>query len=310
MTVASEIARLQGVKTNILNAIAAKGVSVSSGAKLADCPNLISSISGGGSFDISDIVPIIPARSMYIIDDNGYIGNDVTKYFGCADVLSKYYYSFAILAKGSDFSQSGLGQVTITQQSTDYIGGRLYRTVTIDGVKWLAENLDFKFSGLCVGDNRSIAYPQANYYINREDIYGVSGNKYGLLYNYYAVQYLEDNKSLLIPGWHVPTATEWDNLINYAGGSSVAGEVLKSSTGWNSGNGTDSLNFTAFPCGFCNFSYNPNYQQLGTNAYFWTSSLDTSTTAKTRYMRLASDVVSASFDFNLLFSVRLVKDSQ
>lgn len=48
MTVASEIARIQGVKANILNAIAAKGVIVPSGAMLADCPNLISSISGGG----------------------------------------------------------------------------------------------------------------------------------------------------------------------------------------------------------------------------------------------------------------------
>lgn len=48
MSIASEITRLQGVKSNILDAIAAKGVSVPSGAKLADCPALISSISGGG----------------------------------------------------------------------------------------------------------------------------------------------------------------------------------------------------------------------------------------------------------------------
>ena len=36
MSIASEIARLQGVKSNILDAIAAKGVSVPSGADFFD----------------------------------------------------------------------------------------------------------------------------------------------------------------------------------------------------------------------------------------------------------------------------------
>ena len=48
MSIASEIQRLQGVRTNIFDAIPNKGVTVPSGAKLADCPDLISSISGGG----------------------------------------------------------------------------------------------------------------------------------------------------------------------------------------------------------------------------------------------------------------------
>ena len=54
MSIASEIQRLQGVRTNIFDAITNKGVTVPSGAKLADCPDLISQITGGG---ISTPVP-------------------------------------------------------------------------------------------------------------------------------------------------------------------------------------------------------------------------------------------------------------
>ncbi len=54
MSIASEIERLQGVKADILQSIADKGVEVPSGSMLADCPNLIASISsGGGILDFS-----------------------------------------------------------------------------------------------------------------------------------------------------------------------------------------------------------------------------------------------------------------
>lgn len=48
MSIASEITRLQGVKSDILTAIADKGVTVPAGSMLDDCPDLIASISSGG----------------------------------------------------------------------------------------------------------------------------------------------------------------------------------------------------------------------------------------------------------------------
>ena len=48
MRIASEITRLQGVKSDILQSISDKGVTVPVGSALDDCPGLISSISGGG----------------------------------------------------------------------------------------------------------------------------------------------------------------------------------------------------------------------------------------------------------------------
>lgn len=50
MSIASEITRLQGVKSDILQAISDKGVTVPVGSALDDCPDLITSISGGGGF--------------------------------------------------------------------------------------------------------------------------------------------------------------------------------------------------------------------------------------------------------------------
>lgn len=48
MSIASEITRLQGVKSDILQAISDKGVTVPAGSDLAACPALIAAISGGG----------------------------------------------------------------------------------------------------------------------------------------------------------------------------------------------------------------------------------------------------------------------
>ena len=48
MSIASEITRLQGVKTDILQAIADKGVTVPDGSALDDCPELIELIPTGG----------------------------------------------------------------------------------------------------------------------------------------------------------------------------------------------------------------------------------------------------------------------
>lgn len=48
MSIASEITRLQGVKSDILQAISDKGVTVPAGSALDDCPALIASIPTGG----------------------------------------------------------------------------------------------------------------------------------------------------------------------------------------------------------------------------------------------------------------------
>ena len=186
------------------------------------------------------------------------------------------------------------------------IGGRTYRTVVIGGKEWMAENLDYKFSHLAVGQSgTSTSSPRGNYYDNDESTYGVNGNKYGLLYNWIAVKYLEDNKSQLIPGWHVPTTAEWDALATAVGGTSVVGTKLKSTTDWQSGAGTDDYGFSALPAG----NYNGRFYNLGILANFWTSVENGSSNAYSRYFDAGASMYSSSDNKNRQYSVRLVKDT-
>ena len=52
---------------------------------------------------------------------------------------------------------------------------------------------------------------------------------YGNLYNWYAVH---DSRNIAPDGWHVPTDAEWQTLVDFLGGNTLAGGKMKS-TGLN-----------------------------------------------------------------------------
>jgi uncharacterized protein (TIGR02145 family) len=126
------------------------------------------------------------------------------------------------------------------------------------------------------------------------------------LYNWYAVKHLIDNAATIIPGWHVPTTSEWDALATDVGGSSTAGTKLKSTTGWSSGNGDGSYGFAAFPAGY---RYSGSFNFLGSDANFWTANEDSSTYAYYRYFSTGASMDSRDNHKASAYSVRLVKDS-
>jgi len=74
-----------------------------------------------------------------------------------------------------------------------------------------------------------------------------NGEKYGKLYNWYAVN---DSRGLAPKGWHIPDEEEWFQLTDYLGGESEAGDKMKSRSGWyDDGNGTNSSGFSGLPGG-------------------------------------------------------------
>jgi uncharacterized protein (TIGR02145 family) len=310
MSIASEITRLQGVKSDILQAISDKGVTVPAGSALDDCPDLIASISGGGGGGVPYLKNIMSTTGVKVVDENGYIGGD---FLGVYYPGTNYYNNFAVVIPGADYSTSGLGTVTFVD-TTVTIGGRVYRTVTIGGATWLAENLDYKFSGCGIGVSDNPSTPNAWYYNNDETTYGIDGaRKCGLLYNWHAVKLLNDDRNNLIPGWHVSTSAEWDALANAVGGTGVAGTRLKAIDGaadgsWPTGwNGTDDYGFRVLPAGY---RYSGSFNNLGIYAYFWTASEYSSTYVYYRYFSTGASMYS---DYNhkaTAYSVRLVKDSQ
>jgi len=103
------------------------------------------------------------------------------------------------------------------------------RTVTVGGLTWMAENL-----------NR----PTKNSWCYDND--ASNCEKYGRLYTWSAAM------RACPVGWRLPTRQDWDNLVSAAGGRDVAGEKLKSISGCmgDTGNGVDSLGFSALPGGY------------------------------------------------------------
>lgn len=249
-------------------------------------------------------------QGINVVDENGYIGAVITDYF--PHTGNTYYNNFAVVVNNADFSHSGLGQVTFITPGTTDIGGRTYRTVNIGGVEWLAENLDFKFSGCNIGGTGSPTTPNAWYYDNDEATYGIDGTrKCGLLYNWYAVNLLEANKSTLCPGWHVASSTEWESLQAAVGGSSTAGKKLKAINNSIGGNwptnwgGTDDYYFTALPSGY----RSGFFREVGTDTSFW-SSTQSGNNAYIYNMATGRDSINTYNDPKTnAFPTRLVRDT-
>ena len=94
---------------------------------------------------------------------------------------------------------------------TDERDGQEYRTVEINGLTWMAENLRYATEN-----------PKRSYCFRDScDYYG----------RYYVYPLVSDTTEALCPGgWHISTLADWDNLLEFAGDS--AGLDLKSLYGW------------------------------------------------------------------------------
>ena len=130
---------------------------------------------------------------------------------------------------------------------TDFRDGQMYRTVKISSQTWMAENLNYEMDySYCYGDDSS------------------NCAKFGRLYGWEAAN------SACPEGWYLPSKAEWDTLFAAVGGDSTAGEVLKSTSGWETyGDGTDVVSFSALPAG--ESSVARDWGSKGRDAYFWSS---------------------------------------
>jgi uncharacterized protein (TIGR02145 family) len=150
--------------------------------------------------------------------------------------------------------KSTAGKVTILLFIAVFLPQYHAQTVTIGTQVWMTKNLDvstFRNGDVipqastdeawkAAGENKQPAWC---YHYNDP----ANGAKYGKLYNWYAVK---DPRGLAPAGYHIPTDAEWTVLTNYLGGEDVAGEKMKSTSGWvENGNGTNSSGFSGLPGG-------------------------------------------------------------
>jgi uncharacterized protein (TIGR02145 family) len=185
------------------------------------------------------------------------------------------------------------------------IDGNYYSTIVIGTQVWMAENL--KVTKYRDGTAIPTGYSNSDWQGLSTGGYAVYGDDednvdtYGYLYNWYATT---NSRNIAPEGWHVPTDAEWTTLIDYLGGSSVAGGKMKDNINWN---GTNESGFTALPGGYRDS--NGGYIYGGYNSYFWSSTEYSSNSARYRGL----DYNSSRADRNgnnekYGFSVRCVRD--
>ncbi|MBQ3715376.1 MAG: fibrobacter succinogenes major paralogous domain-containing protein [Fibrobacter sp.] len=124
---------------------------------------------------------------------------------------------------------------------TDLRDGNVYKTTTIGGQVWMAENLNyFDIEGAASSVKNDWCYwdePE-----NCESA--------GRLYTWKVA------KRVCPEGWRLPTKADWETLLQEVGADSLneilwmGSSKLKSMSGWeNDGSGTDDFGFTALPAG-------------------------------------------------------------
>ena len=164
---------------------------------------------------------------------------------------------------------------TVSSQTVSDIDGNTYSTVSIGNQVWMGENLKVtKFNdqnpiALVLDDTQWSSQTQAAYCYYQGDI--TNSNDYGNLYNWYVVN---NSRNVCPTGYHVPSITEWEELITFLGGNAVAGGKLKEAgfAHWLSPNtGADnSSGFTLLPSGW-RANNNGFYENLSYMAYVWSS---------------------------------------
>lgn len=201
-----------------------------------------------------------------------------------------------------------------------------YSTIAFEGTCWFAENL----RTLAYSNGEDIPFNLTDSQWNYADygattVYGeddgcnnyssdidscdplVALEEYGRLYNWYAVN---DDRGLCPVGWHVPSEGEWYNLVSAFGGSSVAGESLKSTYGWSyEGQGTNESGFNGMPGGKRQDG-SGYFSSAGDNGTWWTST-PYSSLARYSELKFNSNGVTNSYaDRETGYSVRCVQEAQ
>lgn len=208
--------------------------------------------------------------------------------------------------------------------------GQTYKTVKIGDQWWMAENLNYAYTGVpykygslregsFTSDSTSWCY----------DNDPANCDTYGRLYTWAAAMdsvgkwstngkgcgYYDTTCSPTYPvrgicpeGWHLPDITEWNALFTAVGGRSTAGMVLKSTSGWyNSSNGSDAFGFSALSAGFGGYSL--LFSNEGYSASFWSSTEVSNRYAYDMYLYHSDDGADlGDSDKNKVFSVRCLRD--
>gem|GEM_PF-228116 len=196
------------------------------------------------------------------------------------------YYFRAYAYNGTGFSYgnelSCITPLFTLGEGVNDFDGNSYTSVIIGTQEWMAENLKVTHYNNgdiipIITDNTWINLTTGAmcWYENDEATYT---NPYGALYNYYTVA---DSRNLCPAGWHVPSDTEWAELIEFLGGANNADEKLKEAgfEHWNplGFDADNSSGFTGLPGG--RRTSNGAFSSIVDQGFWWSTNEATSATA-------------------------------
>lgn len=191
--------------------------------------------------------------------------------------------------------------------------GNTYKTITIGSQTWMAENLrTTKYrNGEAIPritDYDAWRKISAGAYCNYRNTNNIDTiATFGRLYNWYTVI---DERNLAPQGWHIPTKEEFQVLIDYLGGDTVAGRKMKEIglSHWITYNDANNESgFTALPAG-SRYGFGP-YLNIGVWNILWSNSEKDETTAW--YFKIAAGkagIEQVNFFKEYGHSVRCIKD--
>ncbi|KPK85454.1 MAG: hypothetical protein AMS27_07320 [Bacteroides sp. SM23_62_1] len=205
------------------------------------------------------------------------------------------------------------------------IDGNFYKTIKIGDQVWMAENLKtthYADGSPLVDGTDSVDLTGdylTKYYFYYGDDSAANANTYGALYTWAGAMngavssdaVPSGIQGVCPTGWHLPSDGEWQQLVDYLGGLTVAGGKLKETDTlhWKSPNtgATNETGFTALPGGYR--GYTGNYFYITERSVFWSATESEATKAWNRYMYYATlPVGREAYGKNVGLSVRCVRD--
>lgn len=225
----------------------------------------------------------------------------ISFFTACNDASSKNTFN------GNDASEYNAS----TGILTDLRDNQSYKTVTIGTQTWMAQNLNYETSdSYCYYNTDENCKLFGRLYIwsavmDSAGVFSTNSKNCGYAKTCTAQHPV---RGICPKGWHVPSKSEFETLISAVGGDSIAGKVLKSSTGWNeNGNGTDAFGFSAQPGG--ERYYFGDFSNLGSVSSLWSATEENDTFAYDMYLNYDfNSAVIANLSEYSAQSLRCVKD--